>query len=141
MGATDEASCCSSSVAQQDNRIFRGIAQLVEQRSPKPRAVGSNPTAPATRKRLNHASWAVFSVLFCGGRVVCFTRLATLNLCQRLCLLPTFCNDSVCYIINKASFGSGASGGFAFSLFTASQTLTTQVFTWAVVFVTSQSLR
>ena len=46
MGATDEASCCSSSVAQQDNRIFRGIAQLVEQRSPKPRAVGSNPTAP-----------------------------------------------------------------------------------------------
>ena len=25
----------------------RGIAQLVEQRSPKPRAVGSSPTAPA----------------------------------------------------------------------------------------------
>ena len=50
MGATDEASCCSSSVAQQDNRIFRGIAQLVEQRSPKPRAVGSNPTAPANKK-------------------------------------------------------------------------------------------
>ncbi len=27
--------------------IYRGIAQLVEQRSPKPRAVGSIPTAPA----------------------------------------------------------------------------------------------
>ncbi len=27
--------------------IFRGIAQLVEQRSPKPRAEGSNPSAPA----------------------------------------------------------------------------------------------
>ena len=27
---------------------FRGIAQLVEQRSPKPRAEGSNPSAPAT---------------------------------------------------------------------------------------------
>ena len=27
--------------------IYRGIAQLVEQWSPKPRAVGSNPTAPA----------------------------------------------------------------------------------------------
>ena len=27
--------------------ICRGIAQLVEQWSPKPRAVGSNPTAPA----------------------------------------------------------------------------------------------
>ena len=26
---------------------YRGIAQLVEQRSPKPRAVGSSPTAPA----------------------------------------------------------------------------------------------
>ena len=28
--------------------IFRGIAQLVEQRSPKPRAEGSSPSAPAT---------------------------------------------------------------------------------------------
>ena len=27
--------------------FFRGIAQLVEQRSPKPRAEGSNPSAPA----------------------------------------------------------------------------------------------
>ena len=27
--------------------IYRGIAQLVEQRSPKPRAEGSNPSAPA----------------------------------------------------------------------------------------------
>ena len=26
---------------------YRGIAQLVEQRSPKPRAEGSNPSAPA----------------------------------------------------------------------------------------------
>ena len=30
--------------------IFRGIAQLVEQRSPKPRAEGSNPSAPANIK-------------------------------------------------------------------------------------------
>ena len=27
--------------------IYRGIAQLVEQRSPKPRAEGSSPSAPA----------------------------------------------------------------------------------------------
>ena len=27
--------------------VFRGIAQLVEQRSPKPRAEGSSPSAPA----------------------------------------------------------------------------------------------
>ena len=31
--------------------IFRGIAQLVEQRSPKPRAEGSSPSAPAKTKR------------------------------------------------------------------------------------------
>ena len=29
--------------------FFRGIAQLVEQRSPKPRAEGSNPSAPAIK--------------------------------------------------------------------------------------------
>ena len=42
--------------------IYRGIAQLVEQRSPKPRAVGSNPTAPATfygvwRSLVAHLVW------------------------------------------------------------------------------------
>ncbi len=29
--------------------VHRGIAQLVEQRSPKPRAEGSSPSAPAIR--------------------------------------------------------------------------------------------
>ena len=38
--------CYKISVADY-NRIFRGIAQLVEQRSPKPRAEGSSPSAPA----------------------------------------------------------------------------------------------
>ena len=33
------------------HHIFRGIAQLVEQRSPKPRAEGSSPSAPAKIKR------------------------------------------------------------------------------------------
>ena len=31
-------------------RIYRGIAQLVEQRSPKPRAEGSSPSAPVDKK-------------------------------------------------------------------------------------------
>ena len=31
--------------------LSRGIAQLVEQRSPKPRAAGSNPSAPAIVER------------------------------------------------------------------------------------------
>ena len=37
----------SERVSPRSNRIFRGIAQLVEQRSPKPRAEGSSPSAPA----------------------------------------------------------------------------------------------
>ena len=37
---------CEVSFESQEKTV-RGIAQLVEHRSPKPRAVGSNPTAPA----------------------------------------------------------------------------------------------
>ena len=33
----------------------RGIVQLVEYRSPKPQVVGSNPTAPEERLRVNGA--------------------------------------------------------------------------------------
>ena len=33
---------------------YRGIAQLVEQWSPKPRAEGSSPSAPAIAKPLKH---------------------------------------------------------------------------------------
>ncbi len=33
--------------------IYRGIAQLVEQRSPKPRVVGSSPSSPATLFKCN----------------------------------------------------------------------------------------
>ena len=43
---------------------------------------------------------------------VCFTRFDTLNLCQKLCLLPKVFNDSVCYIINKASASNCDFGGF-----------------------------
>lgn len=41
--------------------IYRGIAQLVEQRSPKPRAEGSNPSAPAKKKR----SKTLFQGIYC----------------------------------------------------------------------------
>ena len=41
--------------------VHRGIAQLVEQWSPKPRAVGSNPTAPAKKTDIALA----VSVFFC----------------------------------------------------------------------------
>ena len=34
--------------------IFRGIAQLVEQWSPKPRAQGSSPCAPAIQENLEN---------------------------------------------------------------------------------------
>ena len=36
--------------------IFASVAQLVEQRSPKPRAEGSSPSAPAMKKALAFAS-------------------------------------------------------------------------------------
>ena len=31
--------------------VFRGVAQLVERRSPKPKVAGSIPAAPANKKR------------------------------------------------------------------------------------------
>ena len=42
--------------------FLRGIAQLVEQRSPKPRAEGSKPSAPAKEKSVN-TPFADFFVL------------------------------------------------------------------------------
>ena len=38
------------------SELHRGIAQLVEQRSPKPRAEGSSPSAPAKNTGLGHNS-------------------------------------------------------------------------------------
>ena len=48
------------------NLIDRGIVQLVEQRSPKPFVVGSNPTAPAKKKAIRECGW-LFSVKFAFG--------------------------------------------------------------------------
>ena len=44
-------------------QIDRGIAQLVEQRSPKPRAVSSRLTTPATNVRSNRSGRFVLSIL------------------------------------------------------------------------------
>ena len=44
--------------------IFRGIAQLVEQRSPKPRAEGSSPSAPATQALKNGLSKPFLRLFF-----------------------------------------------------------------------------
>ena len=46
------------------NRILRGIAQLVEQRSPKPRAEGSSPSAPAKLKSPKNGLYKPFFGLF-----------------------------------------------------------------------------
>ena len=46
------------------NRTLRGIAQLVEQRSPKPRAEGSSPSAPAIRKTPENGLNKPFSGVF-----------------------------------------------------------------------------
>ena len=47
--------------------LYRGIAQLVEQWSPKPRAEGSSPSAPAKkthRKAFNNRLYDVFFYTF-----------------------------------------------------------------------------
>ena len=44
--------------------INRGVAQLVEQRSPKPRAQGSSPCTPAKEKALKPSIHADFKVFF-----------------------------------------------------------------------------
>ena len=43
---------------------FRGIAQLVEQRSPKPRAEGSSPSAPAIDIKPFRSIWLYFFCSF-----------------------------------------------------------------------------
>ena len=45
--------------------IFRGIAQLVEQRSPKPRAVSSRLTTPATNAQVLRSLCVLFLRCFC----------------------------------------------------------------------------
>ena len=42
-------------------KLYRGIAQLVEQRSPKPRAEGSSPSTPAILNSYQKFSW--FAIL------------------------------------------------------------------------------
>ena len=47
--------------------VFRGIAQLVEQRSPKPRAVSSSLTTPAKKKDIH---WMSFFSYICLWQVI-----------------------------------------------------------------------
>ena len=50
-------------------QIHRGIAQLVEQRSPKPRAEGSSPSAPAKTKRHLRVSFLLWQdIIFTEAR-------------------------------------------------------------------------
>ena len=46
------------------SKQYRGIAQLVEQRSPKPRAEGSSPSAPAKKKDTESLDLQGFPCLF-----------------------------------------------------------------------------
>ena len=51
-----------------EKTAHRGIAQLVEYRSPKPWVAGSNPPAPAKKKAIRKSEW-LFSVKSAvGGR-------------------------------------------------------------------------
>jgi hypothetical protein len=49
--------------------LHRGIAQLVEQRSPKPRAEGSNPSTPAKSTAVVIQMYRKTAVLFVCGSI------------------------------------------------------------------------
>ena len=49
--------------------LYRGIAQLVEQWSPKPRAEGSSPSAPAKVKSPKTVAFMRFSGIFYVGTI------------------------------------------------------------------------
>ena len=75
----------------------RGVAQLVEQRSPKPRAEGSSPSAPATEKPLNQAI---------------FGRLGGFSFCRKLLfwgLFGVYCFQNALFSIKKRVPARGSS--------------------------------
>ena len=81
----------------------RGIAQLVEQRSPKPRAEGSSPSAPAIQKSLETTWFQGFFVVFFIMAYGLEIRILTLNWGVNFASTGTACNISVCYIIRRLS--------------------------------------
>ena len=90
---------------------LRGIAQLVEQRSPKPRVESSILSAPAKKQRIID-DYPLFLCLKSLKYVILTLTKANLDRDQTyfsplqcLVFVNTFsvCNDSVCYSIKKAS--------------------------------------
>ena len=89
--------------------LFHFILHPLQNRVPRVQVLLPLPAA-SRRRQIAHRVGARFCFVcprfgrcLSWRHTVCFTRLDSLNLCQKLCLLPTVCNDSVCYIINKAS--------------------------------------
>ena len=65
---------------------FRGIAQLVEQRSPKPRAVSSRLTTPATNAQVLRSLCVLFLRCFC---VLELASLRSANISGKIILICT----------------------------------------------------
>ena len=76
---------------------------MVEQRSPKPRAEGSSPSAPAKQKALKQRVFKAFAVLFIARCTVDFFRFDAQIWASISYPVVTVCNISVCYIIKIAS--------------------------------------
>ena len=81
---------------------YRGIAQLVEQRSPKPRAEGSNPSTPASEYRVSALDTRYFYVQN-GLTTLNFTLIGTkypyfTATARRDCLLPA--GLLLCFLFN-----------------------------------------
>ena len=96
--------------ARSYNLISRGIAQLVEQWSPKPRAEGSSPSAPAKSESLRNGLHKPFLGLFLScisvktaRHVVCESPFDAQNEHQFVPTGTNNSNDSVRYSIKIAS--------------------------------------
>ena len=89
--------------ARSYNQIFRGIAQLVEQWSPKPRAEGSSPSAPAIKNISKKAIPKPFSgCFFLSGaemipKLIPLCTKTVLQLCNTNCIVKCINRFNLCF--------------------------------------------
>ena len=72
--------------------VYRGIAQLVESRSPKPLVVGSSPTAPAKEKSA-FGRMRIFSFVSAGHNIVCVAHATSFE--RQLNIIPPQADTNV----------------------------------------------
>ena len=76
----------SAIISRHSANVHRGIAQLVEQRSPKPRAVSSRLTTPATNAQVLRSLCVLFLRCFC---VLELAPLRSANISRKIIFICT----------------------------------------------------